>query len=856
MVAVSAPGRASSELPHWWRARWKAIAVAALLAVSQRGPSQQDASDRDTLLRRELGQRELLLADPSEPPHWIDRAGSSCTSGGTRVALRAKRSESGPHDIYLARAELSPEGRLLRLCSAHNLTQTAVADEVALRGDGPRLTWQLRAQGQTYRVEYADLRGEAAPSEFGALARWQWRLTQLERTGQWRGVLRRSFRLEPGRSGIEPSWTAAGLELRDGARRLEIPTEGEEEQLGTRQLGAAALVEEPRTPALPGNLLTWAVDRARALPWLGSEGVQWVKAIAFGAFDRVEAAVGRAAPDVLTDATDDVPQAAPGVARPPTESVRDPEFPPPPISPSWEPPLPGEGTWRSLDGDPFVKTHSGLPAPFATTFIRPDPRRETARVLVVIWDPRRIELHFMAGTEEPQSATGEVSPGLIPRDPAILSRLVGAFNGGFQTTHGAFGAQVSRQLLVPPRPYAATVVRYDDGAVGFGTWPLDTRVPAGIDSFRQNLTPLVAAGELNPYRRQWWGGVPLGWTDVTRTVRSALCVTRQNHVAYFYGSRVDHEALGRALLMAQCEYGIHLDMNAGHTGFEFYSVLPATAAPLPREELATRWKAEGFVPDVPELRYRARRLFRNMQLMHFPRYIRRQSRDFFYLTERALLPPAPLPAARDETGAWRTLVPGDGTFPAVVTTTSLRPDPARPDAVRLLELDLKWVVPEIGAAFPAPRASALSVALPAEAPGARALWIANRRAGIGTPAPGAHVVAHEVAPGLARAAWGLREAQIVVYAEVSAGTELGRAAALLDAALAQAGAHERLLAAAPAFTLVGGNTDLAGRGLDSAELPRFEQPALHFLRDAWQAQRAPFAGTEIVGPETWQPYQP
>ena len=59
---------------------------------------------------------------------------------------------------------------------------------------------------------------------------------------------------------------------------------------------------------------------------------------------------------------------------------------------------------------------------------------------------------------------------MIPRDPEIMKRLLGAFNGAFQSTHGDYGMQVDGALIVPPKPYAATVARTSgfSGAIGSG----------------------------------------------------------------------------------------------------------------------------------------------------------------------------------------------------------------------------------------------------------------------------------------------------------------------------------------------------------------------------------------------------
>ncbi len=756
----------------------------------------------------------------------------------------------------------------MRLCGVVDLTGTSVADEERLHGDGARLAWLLEAQGQSYRLETANVNApEPAEIErWRALPRWQWRIAEWQKSGQLSAIARRSFRIDPAASEVTLRWRAGGLSVVADGREVIIRDDA---GVGARSEGGALeiepLSEQPRALARPGNVVTWAVDRARAVPWLGSERLQWLKAAAAALEARLEQLVSRAAPGAFAEEAE--PEAASHPARAAPRSPAAPagvtaggNWPPAALEPFWSQALEGEGQWRSLESDVFVRQHSGLPAPFTTTFIRPDLRLETARVMVVAWDPRRLELHVAAGTEEPQTATGEIGSGLIPRSLRVLSRLAGAFNGGFQSVHGGFGTQIDGKLLVPPRPYAATVARFTDGATGLGTWPLSARVPDDVHAFRQNLTPLVANGLLNPYGREWWGGVPLGWMDVTRTVRSALCETRDGLLAYFYGSRVDHEALGNALLRARCRYGLHLDMNAGHTGFEFYSVVPKAEPALAADTLDARWKVEAPIPELPEWRFRSRRLFRNMQLMHFPRYIERQSRDFFYLTERTLLP-AMLGRAPPSVMQPIPLATAPGGFPQLASALSMHPDRENSETrVDVVALDLKWLSATLGAAGPVPRDTVLSVSPPSESGtssasvAGRVLWLGRHRAHVGAAGVGGHVVAREAQSG-ARAAWGLIDREILVYAEVGTGRNDARDAAVLDAALEQLGASERLLAAAPDFIAIKGGTDLSGAHVDLDAHGARGEAALHFQPDAWQALRPLFADTPIVDPETWQPHQ-
>src|SRR5262249_40879339 len=148
----------------------------------------------------------------------------------------------------------------------------------------------------------------------------------------------------------------------------------------------------------------------------------------------------------------------------------------------------------------------------------------------------------------------------------------------------------------------------------------------------------------NPWGRTWWGGTPNGWHDNIHTTRSAICLTKENFVGYFYGADISADVLAQAMLLARCTFGVHLDMNPGLAGFEFYNVdMLSTFTPLGRP-LQTDWEYEGGFRDLPDFRYRARRMIRGMREVNFPQYIHRDGRDFFYLTQRAVLPGANIPS--------------------------------------------------------------------------------------------------------------------------------------------------------------------------------------------------------------------
>ena len=56
-------------------------------------------------------------------------------------------------------------------------------------------------------------------------------------------------------------------------------------------------------------------------------------------------------------------------------------------------------------------------------------------------------------------------------------------------------------------------------------------------------------------------------------------MTKEGFVGYFYGGSVDPDVLALAMQRARCSYGIHLDMNPGHTGLEFYRTGPKGTLP-------------------------------------------------------------------------------------------------------------------------------------------------------------------------------------------------------------------------------------------------------------------------------------
>lgn len=773
--------------------------------------------------------------------HWVDapRARLSALWSGPRAVVLAHRADE-PSDVLLVRTRTTPEGRLLSISDISNLSDTSSVDEAQVTVSGDQAAWTVNVSGETTAIHRVRL-AAADPlpsSEFGAIERLQMHVTWWQETGQWAGIQKEEYRVEP------PS---KNVTLAFHGEDLVGVAEGESFSIVHGQATGSRLRPLAVRYGHPGNLITWGVDRLRAWPVIGSERMQLLKTLGFDMLDRFERIRGQITADNGRASLDEeVGHALQGA----TLSATDPEsgWPPAAMKPCLKDPLPHEGQWSEMEDDPFIVRQKAQPAPFLFSFVRTDPERTYTKVFVVLWDPRHLDLHMMSGTREPKTATGETGPGQVPRDDETLSSFVAAFNGGFQATHGEFGMMADQVVYLPPKPYAATVARLADGSTAFGTWPDDETIPEEVVSFRQNLTPLVMDGKINPYQRTWWGGVPPGWEDATRTVRTGLCLTQEGFVGYFYASSIDAMHLADAMQAARCQYGLQLDMNPGHTGFEFYRVgKPGTLPQLNRKQ-DSQWEARGTVPGNSNWEYMGRRMIRYMNLMHFPRYVRTESRDFFYLTERKMLPPPPVSPRNGagDVGTWITRSVDQKGWPPAVATLQMQPDPAREKTrVSAIAIDGKL----LRLARPADDKSTIISIEPNDAPAhSCALWI-DKSDHLSISESGPSAGAKRIASGYkdyrqsprVAAAWAELPGSLWVYVEVAAGPDPSRDGALLDGFLRSLQAQQMLFFGHPLNVQLGHVSSSA----NAVNLARNDGPrGLRIFQD-----------TAVVSPKEWHPLQ-
>ncbi len=313
----------------------------------------------------------------------------------------------------------------------------------------------------------------------------------------------------------------------------------------------------------------------------------------------------------------------------------------------------------------------------------------------------------------------------------------------------------------------------------------------------------------------------------------------------------DWTYLSTAMHSARCQYGLQLDMNPGHTGFEFYRVGRKGTLPDLGRKLDTQWEAKGAISDAVDWEFMSRRMMRYMNLMHFPRYIRAESRDFFYLTERRLLPLGPVapvvdPPERDE-GAWQTKGLPQRGWPPAIATCRFRPDPTRPTVwVTLIALDCSWLQILKDGDSRSPTVVAIE---PNESTSkSSSLWFWNESLRVQNDSPGAG--ARRIASGTestmrrsrVAAAIGQVNDPIWIYAEVSGSTDHSRDVETLDRAFANVGARARLYFGQPINIQLGNP-------------PTLPPSAVIFARQQGPRGLRIFENTPIVASKEWIPLQ-
>jgi hypothetical protein len=620
-------------------------AIGGIVRLAAPPPPPDDAEG----LAASLGRAAGVASVKPEDVRWEPSEGMVTDALRGRFALYLAAAEPGaPRDVWRARVRLSPDGRPLEILDAHDLTSTPLGDDHALILRDRYAAFATTAYGQEQSVTLLDLSGEGERNRSTtAIDRAMSAITNVQQTGSSTGIGRVDVTLDrPAR--------ALGLALEQESLRIDLP--GAAASVQHASLDATSGELDPQASGLglhalpslhlPKRLSHWAVDTARAVSWIGPEPIAWLEGAAFGVADSVKKLAYKVKGGEAGDVLATVAEPPPPLLDTSEASLDAGHWPPPRITPIWKTPEEGEGEWVQAS-PPWLRrvprTDASAPPAFLRTFVRPDEERPYAKVILVAMDTRQLDLEMEGGVEDPQPLTGPHGAGRLPRDPGTYRRVVAAFNGAFKTEHGHYGMMVHRRILLPPVPGAASVVVLKDGRVGLGTWGAAKQLGAppappaitgiadfDISSFRQNLDALVDRGQVNPSGRSLWGYTLPG--KGVQTERSALCVTNAGHLFYGWGDDVSATTLGKAMRMAGCDYGMHLDMNPYHTGFMFTNI-----------------------EDIEKHRYKTELLSSGMEIAP-DRYVQYAPKDFFYV-----LVHDPSPPGVDGGGAWS---PDAGAQPA------------------------------------------------------------------------------------------------------------------------------------------------------------------------------------------------
>lgn len=172
----------------------------------------------------------------------------------------------------------------------------------------------------------------------------------------------------------------------------------------------------------------------------------------------------------------------------------------------------------------------------------------------------RVNLH--AGSQDPPTGGWGPPPWAAPaiKAPERLA-VIGAFNAGFKADAAAGGTEIAHHVLVPLVAGDASLVVDRNGSVRIGVWGHGLPVPGeAVVSVRQNLTPLISGGRVNPAVADvaaW--GAELG--GVAATARSAVGTDAAGDLVYAGSMAALPADLASALRSAGVTNAMELDIN-------------------------------------------------------------------------------------------------------------------------------------------------------------------------------------------------------------------------------------------------------------------------------------------------------
>ncbi|WP_042379348.1 phosphodiester glycosidase family protein [Streptacidiphilus melanogenes] len=261
--------------------------------------------------------------------------------------------------------------------------------------------------------------------------------------------------------------------------------------------------------------------------------------------------------------------------------------PPRLVSPAGAP-LPGEGTWQTLENV------DGTPA-LLGAFLRPDDEHTSYVAAVVSMDERLVRFTLHPGQSDPGPGNWGV-PFSIPAGQR--TGLLATFNGGFKVINdeaqgGFYLNGTTRGTL---HDGAASLVFTKDGRATVADWGRDASLTPDVSGVRQNLKLIVDHGKVpdsvDSNVESGWGLTIAGKYFVWR---SGVGVTADGRLLFAYGPALSVRTLADLLASAGAVRGMQLDINPAWMSFMYYKPQPNPANPTPvkllpdQERPATRY---------------------------------------------------------------------------------------------------------------------------------------------------------------------------------------------------------------------------------------------------------------------------
>ena len=305
---------------------------------------------------------------------------------------------------------------------------------------------------------------------------------------------------------------------------------------------APAAYSYTTTMMQPSSLPLWP----RSVEWLRAHHGNWL-------VDEVEhyyyswKAPGKGGPQLTTLPTAGLTDAATGKAKARHQTG----YVPPPISPVFAHPLPGEGVWRGTG-----PTVSGRSPVLLTTF-RTEVDYPRIVAYVAWFDHTRTSVAWYPGRYEPPRAPVR-GPMSVP--PGQRWRLLATFNGGFIYSDGSNGSSINGRLYEPLKAGLATLVAYRNGRVDVKIWHGGPVAGPQVAFARQSLPLIIDHGRLNPALNdssQW--GFTLG--NAVRVWRTGAGIDRHGNLIYAAADYQTVVTLARILQRAGAVRAMQLDIN-------------------------------------------------------------------------------------------------------------------------------------------------------------------------------------------------------------------------------------------------------------------------------------------------------